>query len=154
MSLYQRNGSVFIRRFGISANGVCKSNKLDPSTGEVLASFTAPENSWPYDLAFDGTYLWAVDKLYDKVYKLDPANCEVLDSFDGPARDPAGLPFDGTHLWISDTSPVITSIRRTDGLHPIPVAVHFEFEYQNVQSWLQLRPTARLQRILCAWLYI
>ncbi len=79
--------------------------KIDPPSGEVLASFSAPESSCPYDLAFDGTYLWAVDKLYDKVYKLDPANCEVLDSFDGPASDPAGLAFDGTNLWISVTSP-------------------------------------------------
>ncbi|MCP4694417.1 MAG: glutaminyl-peptide cyclotransferase [Desulfobacterales bacterium] len=79
--------------------------KIDPSTGEILASFPAPESSWPYDLAFDGAHLWAVDRLHDKIYKLDPANCEVLDSFDSPADDPMGLAFDGTHLWISVTSP-------------------------------------------------
>ena len=74
--------------------------KISPTTGEIIDSFDAPENSWPEDLAFDGSHLWLADGLHDTIYKLDPNTVNVVSSFNSPGMDPFGLAFDGTHLWV------------------------------------------------------
>ena len=71
--------------------------KLNP-----VASFSSP-CTWPYDLAFDGTYLWNTDPIGQKIYQLDMSG-NVVSSFDSPGFRPTGLAFDGTHLWNADSA--------------------------------------------------
>jgi DNA-binding beta-propeller fold protein YncE len=42
-------------------------------------------------LAFDGTYLWHADYGHQTIYKLDPADGTILDSFPSPGTCPSGL---------------------------------------------------------------
>ena len=54
----------------------------------------------PRDLAWDGTNLWAGYQSVGLIYKLDPADGTVLDSFDSPSGSlQQGLTWDGQYLW-------------------------------------------------------
>jgi DNA-binding beta-propeller fold protein YncE len=59
---------------------------------------------WGYamGLAWDGTYLWCDALSARQVYKLNPANCSVLDSFAGPSAHMMGMGCDGDYLYIND----------------------------------------------------
>lgn len=71
-----------------------------------MNSFSAP-GGYVEGLAWDGTYLWAVDNdggPYETnvVYKLDPVNGTVLNSFGVDAVWIHGLAWDGQYLWMID----------------------------------------------------
>jgi transglutaminase-like putative cysteine protease len=53
-------------------------------------------------ITFDGSYLWAVDRLSDLIYKLNPADGSIEDSIPAPGYVPRGLTWDGEHLWCID----------------------------------------------------
>jgi len=78
--------------------------KID-TVGNILSSFGAPGQSsqgpHPEGLAFDGTYLWSVDFLDNKIYKLSKSGA-VIGSIPAPYGIPSGLAWDGTNLWVSE----------------------------------------------------
>ena len=94
--------------------------------GTVISSFASPSNQ-PYDLAWDGTYLWNTDVGTNLIYKLNPDTGATVDSFAAPAGNTRGLTFDGTYLRCSDittdliyklnpeTGAVISSFATPDG---------------------------------------
>ena len=73
--------------------------------GNVLSSFNAPyQNSigpWPSGLAYDGTYLWSVDCLDNKIYKLTKSG-DVVGSIPAPTGISSGLAWDGNHFWVTE----------------------------------------------------
>jgi DNA-binding beta-propeller fold protein YncE len=70
-------------------------------TGDVVKSFPSPF-SCPQGLAFDGKYLWNVDRKTDMIYKIDTDNGLILDSISSPGYVPRGLTWDGKNLWCVD----------------------------------------------------
>ena len=88
--------------------------KMNPATGWVVETYSAPGGDVPVGLTFDGTYLWHSDFGTDTIYKIDPhtsvpPNLNVVDSFPSPRSDPAGLAWDGQYLWcaILQSGPII-----------------------------------------------
>ncbi len=67
----------------------------------VLASFAAPpeEKGVIRDLAWDGSYLWAMnsgsetDSLPARLYKIDPASFQILGEYDLPSPEPRALTY-------------------------------------------------------------
>lgn len=78
--------------------------KID-TAGNILSSFDAPGQSsqgpHPQGLAFDGTYLWSVDFLDGKIYKLSKSGA-VIGSIPAPSGIASGLAWDGANLWVSE----------------------------------------------------
>ena len=78
--------------------------KID-TAGNILSSFDAPGQSFlgphPVGLAFDGTYLWSVDFLDEKIYKLSKSGA-VIGSIPAPSGIPYGLAWDGANLWVNE----------------------------------------------------
>jgi streptogramin lyase len=73
--------------------------------GTLLSSFPAPGAS-PYGLAWAAGYIWVSDNNLGGaaiIYKMDPSNGAVLDSFECPdgGGSPNGIAHDGEHLWIA-----------------------------------------------------
>jgi len=81
--------------------------KYDVATCSIVSSFAAPSAGWLdaiTGLAFDGTNLWCHPEETGLIYKLDPSDGTVLDSFEAPSYgtgDPngGGLAWDGSNLW-------------------------------------------------------
>ncbi len=69
--------------------------------GDTVKSFATPFDC-PQGLAFDGEYLWNVDRKSDMVYKIKPGNGSVVDSIPTPGYIPRGLAWDGRWLWCVD----------------------------------------------------
>jgi len=69
--------------------------------GDTVKSFPSPY-SCPQGLAFDGKYLWNVDRLSDMIYRIDPETGAVTDSIPTPGYVPRGLAWDGRLLWCAD----------------------------------------------------
>jgi len=65
----------------------------------VIASFDSP-GSDPRGLAWDGTYLWNVDKGTQTVYRLDSTDGTIISSFSAPDNFPTGLTWQGNSLWL------------------------------------------------------
>ncbi len=74
--------------------------KLD-STGTILQDFPAPDNQ-PWDLCLENSNLWMADYWGDTLYKIDPSDGTLLESFSSEGVDPAGIVFDGEYLWYCD----------------------------------------------------
>ncbi|MCP4632295.1 MAG: T9SS type A sorting domain-containing protein [candidate division Zixibacteria bacterium] len=73
--------------------------------GVVVDSFS-PTYDTPSGLAWDGTHLWCVSEQEAMLYKHDPSNGSILESFtlpDSASGDPSswGLAWDGEYLWHS-----------------------------------------------------
>lgn len=85
--------------------------KIDPSTGDVVASFDSPGPD-PRGLAWDGRYLWNADWTNREIYQLDTAGT-VLRTFSAPGITPMGLAWDGENLWCADLD-TYTLYRLTD----------------------------------------
>jgi transglutaminase-like putative cysteine protease/sugar lactone lactonase YvrE len=66
--------------------------------GDTLRSFPTPGNC-PTGLAYDGQYLWLVDRLSDSLYAISPISGEVNKSLPAPGFIPLGLAWDGEYLW-------------------------------------------------------
>jgi hypothetical protein len=78
--------------------------KLDPATGNVLdilfPAETTTTHGWA-DLGWDGTFLWHSNVADDVVYKIDPVNGTIVESFAAPAPNCEGVAHDGWTLWLS-----------------------------------------------------
>lgn len=69
--------------------------------GDTVKSFPSPY-SCPQGLAYDGEYLWNVDRKSDMIYKIDPKDGSLVDSLPTPGYVPRGLTWDGERLWCVD----------------------------------------------------
>ena len=65
------------------------------------APFSVPAPSNVNGIAFDGTWLWAVggSGASPVIYRLDPTDGSVEQSFAAPGADHRGLAWDGQNLW-------------------------------------------------------
>lgn len=71
-------------------------SKVRVSDGTVLGTFTAPDG--PYDIAFDGTYLWISGTLYTMVMR--GSDGVLVGQWKIPPT--TGVAFDGAHVWIAN----------------------------------------------------
>ncbi len=125
--------------------------KLDPQDGTVLGTIPVPEpNVSSYTikgLAFDGQYLWVFEDLPssnhpDKIYKVDPANGNVLKTINSPVNNyVGGITYENGHIWLSnyygttpegilieiDTTGVQGGTITTEGEQPMGVAFDGQF---------------------------
>jgi len=73
----------------------------------LIGKFPAPDGA-PRGLCFDGTYLWCSNsgdgnsQYGAKIYKLNPLNGSVVNSYPPFGVYPNGLAWDGNYLWHSD----------------------------------------------------
>jgi hypothetical protein len=88
------DGSLFILARG-------RIYQVLPEDGTILKSYPAPERTCRC-LAFDGTYLWASDRVKDELYMLDPEDGKVIGLMASPAPYPAGIAWLDDHLWNVD----------------------------------------------------
>jgi len=90
---------------------------ISAATGDVAAQFAAP-GTCPTGLAFDGKYIWMADRKSDLIYKIDPADGSVKQTFNAPGYHIAILL---TGRWnkpltLPDTiSPALRSRRNVSG---------------------------------------
>lgn len=75
--------------------------KIESDTLYVDAVFPTPGHR-PCDLAWDGRYVWMIDRDRGRLDSFDPETEQVTRSVLTPAFSPCGLTFDGTHLWTCD----------------------------------------------------
>jgi len=78
--------------------------QIQKTNGAALDSidiFTLPQ---PWGAAWDGQYLWVCnDGNYGgahRIYKIDVALKQIVDSLDSPGNRPWGLTWDGNYLWV------------------------------------------------------
>ncbi|MEW5795974.1 MAG: transglutaminase domain-containing protein [Candidatus Zixiibacteriota bacterium] len=69
--------------------------------GDTLKSIPAPYMC-PQGLAYDGKYLWCVDRRSDQIYAVSRTDGAIQDSISTPGYVPRGLAFDGRLLWVAD----------------------------------------------------
>jgi glutamine cyclotransferase len=96
------------------------------TSGNILYSFPAPGQSYPglglsagegvEGLAFDGTYLWSIDFLDHKIYRLNTSGA-VIGSIPTPNSSyvASGLAWDGSNLWVSEWNQEIYKINPANG---------------------------------------
>ena len=98
------NGYLWVSEGGAATTYPGVIFKID-TAGNILSSFDAPGQSsqgpHPKGLAFDGTYLWSVDFLDNKIYKLSNSGA-VIGSIPAPSGISSGLAWDGSNLWVSE----------------------------------------------------
>lgn len=122
---YMFSGLTFIGDYLYGIGGVPEPTvnsttiyKMEPEEGTILSSvplqFSTPN---PCSLAYDGYYFWVGDSILSKIYKVDPGDGSLIDSFAyGEFFIPAGLAHDGTNLWIAEYNPdMIHKADPTDG---------------------------------------
>lgn len=90
-------------------------HKLTPGGG-MIATY-ASIGPYPTGLAYDGRDLWHSDNIRDTIYRLDPTDLSVLDSFPSPGSYPNDLAWDGRYLWVVDNG--------TDQLYKYKVSGRF-----------------------------
>src|SRR4030042_730838 len=79
-------------------------------TPPIIGAFPAPDGAIR-GLGYDGTHLWAANSgdgnsQYGRmIYKLDPDNGTVINSYSNFNSYPYGLTFDGADLWYCEFSP-------------------------------------------------
>lgn len=78
--------------------------ELDPDTGATLHSFPAPvnPNTGGHGLAFDGTTLYYVDYINDRLFELDPEDGSVRDTTQLPGGNYDGVAALNGLIYISD----------------------------------------------------
>ena len=76
--------------------------KIDPETGEIVASFENPGIAQDRGIAFDGQHLWVNDFTARRVFELDPETGEILSFFDIPemGSGSSGIAWDGQYLYL------------------------------------------------------
>lgn len=68
----------------------------------IVDSIRGPEYI-PFGLDSDGRYLWHANRgSGDMILKIDTDNGNILESFDSPGTDPAGITCENGFLWHSD----------------------------------------------------
>lgn len=86
-----------------------KIHQVDPEFGTIIKTIDAP-GTMVEGLAWDGSYLWAMENgngpnQPSALYKLDPEDGSVIDSFDNPYGVWIhGITYDGQYLWMVDFS--------------------------------------------------
>ncbi len=86
---------------GDDRDGTALLYRLDADTLRVEESFPLPGHR-PTGLAWDGTFIWAVDRDGGSLERFDPRSGEVNGEGLAPAFSPTGLAWDGRLLWLSD----------------------------------------------------
>ncbi len=76
-------------------------NKLNPSSGEVLLSFSSPD-IYPTGLAWDGEHLWCSGNRKNEIFQLSPLG-EVISSVE-VSGSPRGITFVNGNIWYADSS--------------------------------------------------
>ena len=76
--------------------------KIDPETGEIVASFENPGIAQDRGIAFDGQHLWVNDFSALKVFEIDPETGKILSSFKipGMGSGSSGIAWDGQYLYL------------------------------------------------------
>jgi hypothetical protein len=74
---------------------------LDLRHGHVLAINVSPVSA-TWVLGNDGTYFWMSSWNTKRIYKVDPATGDTLESHDPPSGWPTGIAWDGTSFWVTD----------------------------------------------------
>jgi DNA-binding beta-propeller fold protein YncE len=89
---------------GITANNGYNNYSDHPlkpqGTLNKVDSLSAPK--YLTELAWDGDHLWLAENDQDKIYKMNPSNGDLLQSFDAPGNEPSGLTWDGESLWCAE----------------------------------------------------
>lgn len=70
--------------------------KVNKSDGVIVATYTMPVQV--SDVAWNGSHLWVAGPS-QTLYKVDPANGQIIESFIGPLTGYAGLTWSGQNLW-------------------------------------------------------
>ncbi|MCP4002245.1 MAG: S8 family serine peptidase [Gammaproteobacteria bacterium] len=86
--------------------------QINPNTGAVVEMWLrpAPAVSGPFGMTFDGTNIWSSDGSGGHmIYKHNPVDMSIINSFVSPRANPADLAWDGESLWavISGSGPII-----------------------------------------------
>ena len=91
-------------------------DKVDPATGSFVSRFdltvTAGIND-PEGAAWDGSAAWVADS--NTVYKIDPLNGSLLNSFTFPGTAIEGLAWNGSYLLLGDVIPNHILLMETAG---------------------------------------
>ncbi|MBU1255428.1 right-handed parallel beta-helix repeat-containing protein [Patescibacteria group bacterium] len=76
--------------------------KINPQSGEIIASFENPGIAQDHGIAFDGQSLWINDFSALKVFEVDPNNGKILSSFKIPEMGggASGIAWDGQYLYL------------------------------------------------------
>jgi hypothetical protein len=76
--------------------------KIDPETGNIIASFENPGIAQDRGIAFDGKSLWVNDFSALKVFEIDPQTGKILSSFKIPemGSGASGIAWDGEYLYL------------------------------------------------------
>jgi hypothetical protein len=74
-------------------------NPVSPLAGEVISDIPSPSS--PFGFTWDGENLW-VGSYSGILYKVDPANGDILHQMDAPGTVASGLGWDWHALWVSD----------------------------------------------------
>lgn len=87
--------------------------KVNKSDGVIVTTYNMPIRV--SGVAWDGSYLW-VSGLSDTIYKVDPTNGAVIESFVGPQTTYTGLTWDGQNLWAGseDSGGIIVRFSTTE----------------------------------------
>ncbi len=88
--------------------------RANSNTGDIATTLPAP-SSCGTGLAFDGKYLWSVDRKTDLIYQTDPSDGRIIRELVSPGYFSTGLTWDGTHLWVSDIDFVSTTTESYSG---------------------------------------
>jgi hypothetical protein len=85
------NGALFV------SNRTTTVSQVDPATGSVLSSFTAPKII--FSLTFDGTNFWGAD-VDDNLLVQFNSTGALLATLPAPGAFPTGIAWDGQSLWV------------------------------------------------------
>ena len=90
----------YLWRFRLAGGGDLV--KLDPETGEIVASFPNLGIAQPHGITFDGKSLWVNDFTRLMVFEIDPDTGEILSSFKIPemGSGASGIAWDGQYLYL------------------------------------------------------
>lgn len=75
---------------------------VEADLGDVVYEIPSPGYGTS-GLTWDGNYLWSDNSVLDKIFKIDPMDGVIINSYDSPGDGARGLTWDGTYLWNSDT---------------------------------------------------
>jgi len=90
--------------------------KIDPTNGNVVASFSSPGGDGACGFAWDGQYLWHSNYMTNTIYKLNPANGQVVSSFPSPGDFPFDLAWDGAYLYeVAGNTDIILKVDVSNG---------------------------------------